>query len=148
MFNFKSTEFTIRTLERLLNTNIKVDGLEHLNGHPTLFVINHFTRAETLLIPYVVYKYTSNYVRSLASHHLFKGKMGEILTSLGVVSTGESNRDKKIIGDLMCDRSNWLIYPEGVMVKNKKESLKKRKVCRRHNRQNPSSSYRRCHIST
>ena len=120
MLSFKSTEFTMRILERILNTNIHVDGLEHLNGHPTLFVINHFTRAETLLIPYVLYKYRSNYVHSLASHNLFKGKLGELLTSLGVVSTNEPNRDKKIIGDLMCDRSDWLIYPEGVMVKNKK----------------------------
>ena len=120
MFSFKSTEFTMRIFERILKANIKVDGLHHINGHPTLFVINHFTRAETFIVPYVIYKYTSNYVHSLASHHLFKGKLGELLTSLGVVSTGESNRDKKIIGDLMCDRSDWLIYPEGVMVKNKK----------------------------
>ena len=120
MFSFKSTEYTIRVLERVLKANIKAGGLHHLNGHPTLFVINHFTRVETFLVPYIIYKCTSSYVRSLASHTLFTGKVGDLLTSLGVVSTSEPNRDRKIIGDLMCDRSDWLIYPEGLMVKNKK----------------------------
>ena len=127
MFSFKSTELTIRMLERILKANIKVEGLDNLNGHPTLFVINHFTRAETVIIPYVLHKYTSNYVHSLASHHLFKGKLGELLNSLGVVSTGEADRDRKIIGDLMSKRSDWLIYPEGVMVKSKKNLSKRGK---------------------
>ena len=125
--SFRSTEFTMRILERVLKTNIKVEGIENLTDNPRLYVINHFTRAETMIVPYLIYKYTSNYVHSLASHQLFNGRMGEFLNSIGVLSTKEPNRNKRIMGDLICNRSDWLIYPEGLMVKNKKNLSKKGK---------------------
>ncbi len=117
---FRTAEVSLKLLERLFRMKIDVDGLEHLNGHPTVFVINHFTRLETILLPYVLYKYQFNQVKSLAHHGLFHGVLGNMLSSLGVVSTRAPNRDNRIIGDLMCDRHDWLIYPEGRMVKNKK----------------------------
>lgn len=125
--SFRSTEFTMRILERILKTNIKVEGIENLTDNPRLYVINHFTRAETMIVPYLIYKYTSDYVHSLASDQLFKGRMGEFLNSIGVLSTKEPNRNKRIMGDLICNRSDWLIYPEGLMVKNKKNLSEKGK---------------------
>ena len=107
-------------LERILRARIKSDGLENLNDKPTMFVINHFTRAETLIVPYILYKNTSRYVRSLADQHLFHGRLGEYLRNMGVMSIREPDRDKIIIKDLVCHSSDWLIYPEGVMVKSKK----------------------------
>ena len=107
-------------LERLLKARIHVSGADHIDDRPTMFVINHFTRAETLLLPYIISRHTGRYVRSLADASLFHGKLGDYLRGLGVMSTREPDRDARIIGDLMCGRDNWLIYPEGGMVKSKK----------------------------
>jgi esterase/lipase/1-acyl-sn-glycerol-3-phosphate acyltransferase len=118
-FGLESTKIAMSMLERVMRSDINVTGLENLSGKPTLFVINHFTRAETFLVPYLLYKYSGEVARSLAYDGLFKGKLGDYLTSLGVLSTGRADRDNIIIGDLMTGRSNWVIYPEGVMVKSK-----------------------------
>ncbi len=106
-------------LERVLKCNFNAEGIENLNENPTVFVINHFTRAETVIVPYQINKHTKKYVHSLADVSLFSGKFGEFLSSLGVMSTSEPERDNLIIGDLICGRQNWIIYPEGRMVKNK-----------------------------
>jgi esterase/lipase len=119
-FGISSAEFAMGVLERLLKARIHVSGAEKIDDRPTMFVINHFTRAETLLLPYIISKHTGRYVRSLADASLFQGKLGDYLNGLGVLSTREPNRDSRIIGDLMCGRDNWLIYPEGGMVKSKK----------------------------
>ncbi|MFT5126505.1 MAG: esterase/lipase [Rhodothermales bacterium] len=119
-FGISSAEFALGILERLLKARIHVSGTEHIDDRPTMFVINHFTRAETLLLPYIIHKHTGQYVRSLADDGLFQGRLGDYLRGLGVMSTREPNRDEHIIGDLMCGRDNWLIYPEGGMIKSKK----------------------------
>ncbi|MCH7505389.1 alpha/beta fold hydrolase, partial [PVC group bacterium] len=93
---------------------------EYLEDSPTLFVVNHFTRAETFIMPYVIHKYTGKYVNSLTDAKLFKGKFGEYLKNIGAVSIREPSRNRRIIGDLLTGRQNWVIYPEGVMVKTKK----------------------------
>jgi esterase/lipase len=119
-FGISSAEFALGILERLLKARIHVSGADNIDDRPTMFVINHFTRAETLLLPYVISKHTGQYVRSLADHALFQGRLGDYLRGLGVMSTREPDRDERIIGDLMCGRDNWLIYPEGGMIKSKK----------------------------
>lgn len=115
-----STAVAMRMLERIFRANIQVEGIDHLIDHPTLFVINHFTRAETFIVPYVLYKYTNQFVHTLGDSRLFKGGLGEYFEQIGVVSTREPHRDRRIVGDLMTGRRNWVIYPEGVMVKTKK----------------------------
>ena len=42
----------------------------------------------------------------------------------GALSTADADRNDIIIGDLMCGRNNWIIYPEGFMLKNKKVTMK------------------------
>ncbi len=132
-----STAVGMRMLERILGTNIQVEGIDHLVDHPTLFVINHFTRAETFIIPYVLYKYTNQFVHTLGDDHLFKGRLGEYFEQIGMVSTRDPHRDRHIIGDLMTGRRNWVIYPEGVMVKTKKIMEKGRLVITAPNRVGP-----------
>ncbi len=122
----KTVEKIMGVLERLVKVKITVDGLQQIESRPTLFVINHFTRAETLIVPYVIYKHTSDKVRSLADYRLFHGRLGKFLRNVGVVSTKSVVRDRTIIGDLMTGRSNWIIYPEGLMIKNKKVLNKKK----------------------
>ena len=116
----QSTKIIIQFLDKLFASNIKVNGIENLTvDNPILFVCNHFTRSETFILPYIIEKYTGSYVRSLADDAVFVGILGKYLKKLGVLSTENPDRNDIIIGDIMTKRHNWLIYPEGIMVKNK-----------------------------
>ncbi|MBL6664408.1 MAG: alpha/beta hydrolase, partial [Rickettsiales bacterium] len=64
-------------------------------------------------------------LRSLAFSGLFVGKLKNILTSLGAVSTDDKNRDRIILNDLVNGVDDWVIYPEGAMIKSKEISRKR-----------------------
>lgn len=117
---YLATGVFLRAMESLLKVKLRITGAEHLVDRPTLFVVNHFTRFETMVVPYAIYRSVRRPVRSLADHKLFKGVIGKYLRACGNISTREPLRNRIIIGDLMTGRIGWVIYPEGVMVKNKK----------------------------
>ncbi len=117
---FRTTSRMIGLLERFLKLSIHVEGLENISDRPTLFVVNHFTRMETFIVPYVLDKHTDKELRSLADANLFKGLFGEYLRRMGAFSTREPLRNRVIIGDLVTGRHDWVIFPEGIMVKSKK----------------------------
>jgi len=85
-----------------------------------MFVANHFTRSETFFVPYVIYKKTGKQARTLADSKLYVGILGKFLNAVGTVSTKNDKRDNIIINDLVNAKYNWIIYPEGSMIKNKK----------------------------
>ena len=116
---YKIAGIVIRAFEIIFKPKFNLKGLEHLCENPTLFVPNHFTRFETLIIPYILYKETKKQVRSLADKGLFVGTLGDFLNKVGTVSTKEPRLNRIIIADLMTGRNDWVIYPEGLMVKNK-----------------------------
>lgn len=109
----------MRFLEKILGAKITTDGLENIPSKPVLFVCNHFTRSETFVVPYIIYKKTKRQVRCLADSGLFHGVFGRFLKSVGAISTKDPNRDKIIISDMMDGKYDWMIYPEGVMIKSK-----------------------------
>ena len=118
-FSFKALGTVISILDKVFKSNIHTDGLENLPNSPTLYVVNHFTRSETLLLPYVLYRHSGEMVHSLADSSLFHGRLGTTLRNLGAISTREPFRNRKIIQELMMGSHNWVIFPEGLMVKNK-----------------------------
>ena len=131
--SFSYAGFVFSIIEKALGSNFKVYGLENIlvddkNKQPTLFVANHFTRAETLFVPYIINKYSQRRLKSLAFSGLFTGKLSKILTSLGAVSTADKNRDKIILNDLVNAKDDWVIYPEGAMIKGKEIVRQKRFV--------------------
>ena len=119
------TSFALGVLSKILGSNFKVHHIEKIPKQPVLFVANHFTRSETFLLPYLIYKYTGRQVRCLADSSLFNGLLGDFLTSVGGVSTSDRNRDKIILDDLVNAKHDWIIYPEGSMIKSKKIDNKK-----------------------
>jgi len=115
-------KFLFKIFEKLLNVHLEIKGEENIpKDKSILFCANHFTRFETLLLPYILINIEHlKYTRSLAHKDLFVGKVGKYLREAKVISTGDANRDEIITDDLINDRYNWIIYPEGQMIKDKK----------------------------
>ncbi len=117
---YYTTGFAIKTFASLSKADVVIEGKEHIPDGPKIFVVNHFTRVETLLIPYYIYSLTNVPALSLASDSLFKGPLKKYLEMVGAVSTKDPNRDKTIIKGLLTGQEHWIIFPEGRMVKTKK----------------------------
>lgn len=116
---FRYTAFALSLLEKALGSNFSVSGIEKLPQQPIMFVANHFTRVETFIVPYLIYKYSNRQVKCLADSSLYQGILGTFLNSAGAISTKDKNRDKKILSDLIMGTCDWMIYPEGSMLKSK-----------------------------
>ena len=134
---YKSTGRWLTVLKKLLGIDMRVTGAENLIDRPTLFVANHFTRIETFLIPYAIYQHARRPVRNLGTHTLFKGILGRYLAAMGVISTRDPRRNRTIIRDLITGGHDWLIYPEGGLIKNKKTVRRGRLRLERPDRQGP-----------
>ena len=113
-------EAALDTLIKASGMDLRLHGLENVPDHPVLYVINHFTRIETILMPYIIKKNMKKYPISLADKSFFSGKMGEIMDNVGAISTADPNRNKIFINALLTDSHPVIIFPEGQIIKDKK----------------------------
>ena len=116
---FTFSSFVIGVIRKLSGANITISG-ETLPESPVLFVANHFTRFETFVVPHMLYEKYGRPSRSLADDSVFVGILGKFMHWVGTVSNKNKDRDCIIAEDLLSGSADWVIYPEGYMVKNKK----------------------------
>jgi len=115
-----SSGFALSVLEKILDANIEIKGIENIpKNHPKIFVANHFTRTEALLVPFAMYNITNKKVGVIADDMLFKTPIGSLLNKLGAIKKSEPYRNNIILGDLLTSSKDLMIFPEGRMVKAK-----------------------------
>ncbi len=115
-------------IKKLSGANFTTSG-EALPDGPILFLANHFTRFETFVVPYLLFNKRKRIARSLADDTVFVGWLGEYLRLVGSVSTKHKARDCIIVDDFLSGDADWIIYPEGHMVKNKQIRFNKGEFC-------------------
>jgi 1-acyl-sn-glycerol-3-phosphate acyltransferase len=117
---FKIIEFAIDTLIKAAGIDMRLHGVENVPDQPVVYVVNHFTRLETVLMPYIIKKNINKDAVSLAHQSFFSGRMREFMDNVGAVSTADPNRDKILINSLLTDSHPVIIFPEGQIIKDKK----------------------------
>lgn len=116
-----TTKWMLDAATRLLKATIRVHNMGCLEEDmAVILVANHFTRLETVLMPYVFHKYAGLELWSLAAAELFKGRIADYLRSVGAISTSDPDRDKTIVRSLLVGDHPWIIFPEGAMIKDKR----------------------------
>ncbi len=117
---YLTTGLAIKTLSNLTRARIHHYDEDHLPKGPVIYVINHFTRIETLFMPELLYRLTRVPIWSLADQGLYSKGLATFLDQVGAVSTRNPDRDRLIVKSLLTGEASWIIYPEGRMVKSKK----------------------------
>jgi esterase/lipase/1-acyl-sn-glycerol-3-phosphate acyltransferase len=117
---YRTTELVIQALTNLSRARVHLHNTEVIPEAPAIFVINHFTRLETILMPYLIYRLTRVPVRILADAEFFREPFINLLDHLGAVSTRDPDRDRLIVKTLLNGDRHWIIFPEGGMVKTMK----------------------------
>ncbi|MBI9091210.1 MAG: alpha/beta fold hydrolase [Desulfobacterium sp.] len=119
-FAYYMSGYTLKAFSGFSKAQIFIHGQENIPDASVIFTANHFTRMETILLPIHIHGISKKPIWSLADNELFEGAFSGVLSSIGAVSTKDPSRDLVIVKNLISGNAQWIIFPEGMMVKNKK----------------------------
>jgi esterase/lipase/1-acyl-sn-glycerol-3-phosphate acyltransferase len=117
---YRTTGLLVKVLENLSRARVSLHATENIPTGNNIFVVNHFTRIETFVLPTHLFRLTQTPIWSLAASEFFQGTFGSYMDNIGAVSTQNPDRDRLIVKTLLTGEAMWIIFPEGRMVKNKK----------------------------
>lgn len=108
------------TLKKQLHVFLQTSAEGNAMEVGDIFLFNHFTRFETSLPPYLIYKKTGRIVRSVAHHSLFRVPgLGGHLRAAGAVPSNMPGLLPFLAKEILRGHK-VVIFPEGGMVRDKK----------------------------
>ncbi len=110
--------FTI--VKKLLRVNVKMHHDEGQLEQGDIFLFNHFSRFETFIPQYLIYRETGVYCRSVADKELFveDDTFSNYLLSLGAVPN-DYDRLLPFLAEEILRGRKVIVFPEGGMVKDR-----------------------------
>lgn len=112
--------YALKAFSGFSRARVTVHDQDRIPEGSIIYTANHFTRIETVFLPYHIHAITRKPVWSLAAASLFKGALKGVLAAMGAVSTKDPHRDHLMVKSLLSREAECIIFPEGLMVKNKK----------------------------
>lgn len=116
--NINTMRFLVEAALKVSRVKVIVNGIDEVPDKSVVFVSNHFTRVETILLPYIIYTRLGIIPRSLTASSVFNALPKDFMESVGSISVDHPNRDNLAVKSLVSGES-WIIFPEGRMVKDK-----------------------------
>ncbi len=62
----RSIMIALELIFKASGTDVRVHGIQNVPDQPVLYVVNHFTRMETVIMPYIIKKHLGMFPLSLA----------------------------------------------------------------------------------
>ena len=111
----------IDIVEDRLGLKIRVHHKDGLFAQGDIFLFNHFARFETIIPPYIIYKETGAYCRSVADSSIFKAgdTFSSFIKSIGVVPNNLPGLLPFLAAEILRGRK-IVMFPEGGMVKDRR----------------------------
>jgi esterase/lipase len=112
---------SLRTLEKSLSINIYIHDEDDLLNKGQIFIFNHFARFETLIPPYIIYRETGKFCRSIADKNVlsFNKTLTKMLQKGGAVPNNLPGLLPFLAAEILRGRK-VVIFPEGGMIKDKR----------------------------
>jgi len=121
--NLRTYQWVRRLMDLLMKVsplNLRVHDLTDQAERGDIFLFNHFSRFETFIPQYILYRHAGVIGRSLAApEFLGPDTAGTFLRSLGAIPT-DLPRIIDFMGDELLAGRKMVIFPEGSMIKDKK----------------------------
>jgi len=111
----------LQILESRIGLNLKIHNADELLNKGQIFLFNHFARFETIIPPYLIFKHTGAYCRSIADHTLYEHSVtfSKFLTGGGAVPDNLPGLLPFLASEILRGRK-VVIFPEGGMVKDRR----------------------------
>jgi esterase/lipase/1-acyl-sn-glycerol-3-phosphate acyltransferase len=99
---------------RLSRARLVVKGLDRVPDRSVIYVSNHFTRTETLLLPYVIFRRKEVVPRIITARYVLDAVGRKLLEGVGSVSIDIPDLDDVAAKSLISGES-WVIFPGGTL---------------------------------
>ncbi len=110
----QALRYLIDGILKLARVDLVVNGIEAVPDQSVIYVANHFTRTETLLVPYSILKSKQLAPRVLTAQYVFEAVGKKLLEGIGSVPISLPDLDDMAAKSLISGE-NWVIFPEGTL---------------------------------